>query len=313
MSLSPGKFAEFKFTSMDGIRVACGRTTAAAVAFLSVILFVATAPRARAQTQSESGAPDIRIPAAADDGEQDATALAKTLQNPFGDLYNMPFQNNTNVPFGPYKKNQNVLDIQPIIPIHLDAEWNIITRTILPLVWQPTQLLPKSAQFGSAPATFSAFLSPREPIHGWLWGVGPIIQVPTTSNSAFGSNVWGLGPTGAVAYLQGPWVAGVLVNDVWSLGGTSGLQGAAYNRFLTEFLVDYNFGNGWYVGTEPIITADWPAIRNKAWTLPIGMELGRLIQIGKLPVNIEFGAFYNTIRPVFGSTWQLRTQITFVF
>ncbi len=244
----------------------------------------------------------------------DATALAKKLQNPIGDLYSFPFQNSTNFKYGPNKGTQNILNIQPVIPIHINEDWNIITRTILPLIWQPSMQPGRSVPFGTGPMTFSAFLSPSKPVDGWLWGVGPVVQVPSASDSSLGSNVWGGGPTGVLVYMKGPWVAGVLANNVWSFGGKPAPGATRYNMFLTQPFVNYNFGEGWYVGTSPIITANWLTAGDKAWTLPVGGQVGRVVKIGgKLPVNLTVGAYYNALRPEFGSTWQLRTQVTLIF
>jgi hypothetical protein len=182
------------------------------------------------------------------------------------------------------------------------------------LVWQPSFQPAQTVPFGTGPTTFSAFLSPRTPTNGWLWGIGPVVQIPTSSDKSLGSNVWGGGPTGVLVYMKGPWVAGVLANNVWSFGGTPGLGGTRYNTFLTQPFVNYNFGEGWYVGTAPIITANWLKSGDKAWTLPLGAQVGRVVKIGgKLPVNLLVGAYYNALRPQFGSTSQLRTQVTLIF
>ncbi len=188
------------------------------------------------------------------EGDQ-STDIAKKLENPIGDLYNVPFQNNTNFGYGPHSGTQNILNIQPVIPIHLTPDWNVITRTIIPLVWTPDVSPAPSVPFGVAPTTFSAFLSPAKPTNGWLWGVGPVVQIPTISNRDLGSSVWGGGPSAVLVYMNGPWVAGALANNVWSLGGVeTGPGGKSYETFLTQPFVNYNFGGGWYVGSSPIIT-----------------------------------------------------------
>jgi hypothetical protein len=262
---------------------------------------------AAAQSTAPTAPPDAG-------GAEDATALAKKLQNPVGDLYSVPFQNNTNFNAGPNKGTQDILNIQPVIPIHINENWNVITRTILPLVWSPSLQPAQSVPFGLAPTTFSAFLSPKNPVDGWVWGVGPIAELPTITSKTLGSNMWGLGPAVVVVKLAGPIVAGVLVNNVFSLGGTSGPGGTQYSLFTVNPFFNYNFGEGWYVGSSPIITANWQAAGNNAWTLPVGAAVGRVIKIGgKLPVNFQIGAYYNALRPQFGSTWQLRTQITLIF
>jgi len=105
----------------------------------------------------------------------------------------------------------------------------------------------------------------------------------------------------------------LLVNNVFSFGGIPGRGGTQYNNFLVEPFVNYNFGGGWWMGTSPIITANWLVSGNKAWTLPVGGQFGRVIKLGKLPVNLQIGAYYNALRAQYGSTWQLKTEITFIF
>jgi hypothetical protein len=264
-------------------------------------------PGAVAQSATSAPPPDAG-------SANDATDLAKKLQNPIGDLYSIPFQNNTNFNTGPSKGTQDILNIQPVIPIHITADWNVITRTILPLVWSPSLQPAQSVPFGLASISFSAFLSPKNPIDGWVWGVGPIAELPTITSKTLGSNVWGLGPAVVVVKLAGPIVAGVLVNNVFSLGGTPAPGGTRYSLFTVNPFFNYNFGEGWYLGTSPIITANWLMAGNDAWTLPVGADFGRVIKIGgRLPVNFQIGAYYNALRPQFGSTWQFRTQVTLIF
>jgi hypothetical protein len=249
-----------------------------------------------------------------DSTNESATALAKKLQNPIGNLYSIPFQSNTNFNYGPNKGTQELVNIQPVLPIHLNDRWNIITRTILPLIWQPSLRPAHTVPFGTGAASFSAFLSPANPSNGWLWGAGPIFHIPTATSKTLGSNVWGGGPTGVLVYMKGTVVAGVLVNNVWSFGGTSGRGGTSYNNFLVQPFFNYNFGGGWYAGTSPVVTANWKTSGNNAWTLPLGGNIGRVIKLGgKLPINLSAGAYANVLRPEYGATWQLRTQATVIF
>jgi len=263
-----------------------------------------------------AGAQDVRPSAGLappSEAGADATALAKKLQNPIGDLTSIPFQSNTNLRTGPNRGTQEILNIQPVIPIHVNQDWNVITRTILPLVWPPAGT-PGAPGFGTGNTVFSAFLSPRNPVNGWLWGVGPVVQIPTASDATLGSSVWGGGPTGVLVWMQGPWVAGALVNNIWSMGGTSGPRGTRYNTMTLQPFVNYNFGHGLYVASSPIITANWLASGSNAWTLPVGAAVGQVVKLGgKLPVNVSLGAYYNALRPDYGPTWQIRTQVTLIF
>src|SRR6516164_2624463 len=115
--------------------------------------------------------------------EMSEEELAKLAQNPVGNLISVPFQNNTNLNYGPLKKDQNILNIQPVIPFDVSPEWNIITRTIVPVISQPALFEGDSRTNGIGPTDFSAFLSPADPKGGLIWGAGPIVQIPTTSDS----------------------------------------------------------------------------------------------------------------------------------
>jgi len=272
------------------------------------------------QTLSSSEAPIVRIaqtgtPAPGQSSSSaDASTLAEKLQNPIADLISVPFQSNTNLKVGPHSGTQDILNIQPVIPIHINEDWNVITRTILPVVWSPSfQPFAAVPPFGLAPVTFSAFLSPTHTIDNWTWGAGPIIEIPTATNKTLGSNAWGLGPALVAVRTAHPWVYGLLVNTVFSMGGNSGSGGTRYTFTTINPFINYNLDEGWFVGTVPVITASWNTGGQK-WTLPVGAQIGRLMKVAdKLPVNLVVGAYYNALRPQFGATWSLRTQVTFIF
>jgi hypothetical protein len=255
----------------------------------------------------------VDVSSAAAPGDE-ASALAEKLQNPIADLYSVPFQNNTNFNVGPNKGAQDILNIQPVIPLHLNEDWNVITRTILPLVWSPSfQPAASVPPFGLGPTTFSAFLSPTRAVNGWTFGGGVIVELPTITNKNLGSNVWGAGPAAVAVRMAHPWVYGALVNTVFSLGGTTGAGGTKYALTTINPFANYNFRGGWFVGASLITTASWDTAGEK-WTLPVGAQVGRLVKVGgKLPVNLLVGAYYNALRPPGTGTWQLRTQVTFVF
>jgi len=244
--------------------------------------------------------------------EMSAEELAKLAQNPVGNLISVPFQNNTNFNVGPYTGTQNILNIQPVIPVEINQDWNIITRTIVPVISQP-QLSPTTDRTnGIGDTVFSAFLSPAQP-HGLIWGVGPVVQLPTNSSDELGNKNWGLGPTFVVLKLEhgNPWVYGVLANNVWSL--SSSKQGGAYNNGLIQPFVNYNFPGGFYLVSGPILTVDWKADSGQQWTVPLGGGMGKIFHFGKLPVNTSLQAYYNVVHPDNGANWQLRAQVQFMF
>ena len=244
--------------------------------------------------------------------ELSAEELAKLAQNPVGNLISLPFQNNTNLNFGPEKGTQNILNIQPVIPISVSPEWNIITRTILPVIHMPSLGPGIDSKDGIGDTVFTAFLSPAKPGH-WIWGAGPVVQIPTNSSSELGNKNWGLGPSFVVLHLDhgDPWVYGVLVNNIWSM--TSDKQGGAYNNGLIQPFVNYNFKEGLYLTSSPILTVDWKADSGRQWTVPIGGGVGKIFHFGKLPVNTQLSAYYNVVRPDFQANWQIRAQVQLMF
>jgi len=243
--------------------------------------------------------------------ELSAEELAKLAQNPVGNLISLPFQNNTNFNFGPEKGTQNVLNIQPVIPVSVNKDWNVITRTIVPVVSMPALGPNLDSTNGVGDTVFTAFLSPAVP-KGLIWGVGPVVQIPTNSSAELGNKNWGLGPSVVVLRLESgdPWVYGVLVNNIWSL--SSDKQGGAYNNGLIQPFVNYNFKD-FYLSSAPIATVNWRAASGQQWTVPLGAGIGKIFHFGKLPVNAQIGAYYNVVKPDFGADWQLRAQVQLMF
>jgi hypothetical protein len=244
--------------------------------------------------------------------EMSAEELAKLAQNPVGNLISVPFQNNTNLNFGPEKGTQNVLNIQPVIPVSINDDWNIITRTIVPVISMPALSADIGSTNGVGDVVFTAFLSPAKPGE-WIWGAGPVVQIPTNSNAELGNKNWGLGPAFVVLHLDhgSPWVYGALVNNIWSL--TSDKQGGSYSNLTLQPFVNYNFEGGIYLTTAPILTADWKAENSQQWTVPVGGGVGKIFHLGKLPVNTQISAYYNVVRPDFGANWQIRAQVQLMF
>ena len=227
--------------------------------------------------------------------EMSAEELAKLAQNPVGNLISLPFQNNTNLNFGPEKGTQNILNIQPVIPISVSDDWNVITRTILPVIWNPS-LGPGDSTSGIGDTVFTAFLSPANP------GSGSGARAPSSSSrrtatrsSATRTGVWGPRPSCSTSTTASPWVYGVLVNNIWSL--SSSQRGGSYNNGLIQPFVNYNFEGGLYLTSAPILTVDWKADGSQQWTVPVGGGVGKIFHLGKLPVNTQLSAYYNVVRP----------------
>jgi hypothetical protein len=239
--------------------------------------------------------------------EESDTDLAKKTQNPVANLISLPFQNNTSYNSGPRERTQNVTNIQPVIPLSINDEWNLITRTIFPIVSEPSSRPGQNRQTGIGDTTFTPFLSPKEPAFGSLiWGAGPIINIPTASDERLGADLWGMGISAVGLTIQGPIVAGAVISNTWNL------EGEDFSRFLLQYFVNYNLGDGWYIVSSPIMTADWEADDN-AWTIPVGGGFGKVETFGKLPVNFSVQAFYNAEKTKFGGDWSTRLQVQLLF
>jgi hypothetical protein len=236
---------------------------------------------------------------------------AKDSQNPIANLISVPFQNNINLNSGPEHGTQDVLNVQPVVPLALNANWNVITRTILPIVSNPSPAPNGNRTNGIGDVLFTAFLSPSHS-NGWVWGVGPAIEAPTHSHENLGNDNWGLGPSIVVLHTEhsSPWVYGVLINNVWSVSASSA---RAYSKGLMQPFVDFNMPKGWYVVSSPIITANWSARGSQQWNVPIGGGVGKIVHWNKFPVNLQLQGFYNVVAPTDASNWQVRAQLQLLF
>ncbi len=242
-----------------------------------------------------------------------AEQLAKIAQNPLANLISVPVQSNTNFGVGPQKATQEIVNLQPVVPFTLNDHWNLLTRTVLPLISQPGFAPGQPTRTGIGDAQLSLFLSPSQPsASGLIWGAGMVVQAPTDTHD-LGNRNWGAGPTFAVIRLKpgGPWVYGVLVNNVTAM--TSDRRGGRYNNFLLQPIVNYNLPGGTYINSVPIITANWEARHGQQWTVPVGMGIGHVFHIGKAPINAQIGGYYNAIRPDGAARWQTRVQVQLMF
>ena len=235
--------------------------------------------------------------------------LAKQSQNPIADLVSVPFQSNTNFNAGPFNRTQEVLNIQPVVPLRINADWNLISRTIMPVISQPNPIFNSNTN-GIGDITQEFFFSPAHP-GALIWGVGPVFTIPSATDPILGQGKVLLGPTAVFLTTPGHWVIGVLVNNQWSVGGNP--LRPSVNAFLAQPFVNYNMAGGWYLTSSPFITANWLAAPGQQWTVPIGGGLGRLFKIGDQPVSASIQGFYNVIGPDGSPTWQLRAFFSLLF
>jgi hypothetical protein len=256
-----------------------------------------------AQNPTPAGSP---APKAA---EQSASAMAKKLQNPIANITSIPLQNNTDFGVGTAGEVANTLNIQPVIPIPAGPV-NIITRTILPLVYRPPGATASGdGRFGLGDLSFTAFVSPAKPSM-FTWGVGPVFYFPTATSDDLGTDQFGVGPSLVALVTPGKWVCGALFNWIWSFAGKSGRP--TVNVTTIQYFINYNLPRGWYISVAPILTGNWEIAEGNKWTVPFGGGFGKVVRIGKMAINTQVQAFGNAVKPIGGADATLRVQLQFV-
>lgn len=244
-------------------------------------------------------------PASAQDAD-----LAKKLSNPVASLISVPFQWNYDHGFGPSDGDKVTLNIQPVIPIRLNEHWNLISRTIVPVVWQNDIAGSSGTQFGLSDTTQSLFLSPKEPTAaGLIWGVGPVLLLPTGTDDLLSTRKWGGGPTAVALTQHGPWTYGALANHVWSFAG-DGNRSDVNSTFLQPFL-SYTTKDAWTFTLNSETTYDWTS---NDWTVPINAMVAKLVTIDKQPISFQAGVRYYAVSPDNGPEgFGARASVTFLF
>ncbi len=245
----------------------------------------------------------------------DEDLRAKT-QNPVGSLISVPFENNLD--FGAPHGTAYILNFQPVIPVAV-GKWNLINRPILPIAYVPgfiagTPGIPSGSAgdgaFGLGDLNYSVFVSPAE-VGKIIWGLGPSLTLRTATDDQLGSGKWSAGPTAVVLTQVKPWSVGILARQLWSFAGDDGR--ADVSQFLIQPFVNYNFEGGWFLFSDPTITANWKAASGQQWTVPLGGGVGRLFNIGKQPVNMRLGVFGNVVRPDFAPKVALKFTVQLLF
>jgi hypothetical protein len=263
-------------------------------------------------TQTQSATQDPPDPKKKQNQAEGSPDIAKTAQNPIANVISVPFENDFYPQTGIKKEHEYVLQMKPVVPIRLSNDWNLITRTIIPIIQTPELAPGINGKDGLGDIQESLFFSPTKAGPGGIiWGAGPVISAPTATENIYGTKKLSLGPTVVVLKIQGHWLYGALTQNYWSVAGPRTRPDV--NQFLTQPFVNYNLPHKWYLVSSPVITANWEVKPGERWTVPVGGGVGKIVHFGKVPVNISTQFFRNVERPNGTSPWSARFQMQFLF
>jgi len=239
-------------------------------------------------------------------GTESLQDLAKDTLNPFAEFLKVPLQFTTGFGVGSHDRVGESLNIEPLQRFVLNADWDIFARPSLNVTYAPGP----NEQFGFQDLQSSFFLSPAK-AKTWIWGVGPIFQFPTASSERLGTGRWSAGPTAALVYEQGPWFAAILSYQMMSFAGDRGR--GSVNQTYIEPEVSYSLDSGWYGQWDPAITYNWTADTDNAWTIPVGVDIGKAFRIVEQAMSLQVGGYDYPMHPDGAPQWIVRTQMTFLF
>jgi hypothetical protein len=232
--------------------------------------------------------------------------LAVSVHNPFQDFVKVPIQSVTGFQLGRDHKVGDAVNIEPVVPFSLSADWDLFARPSLTVAYAPTP----HEQSGLEDLQTSFFLSPAKE-STWIWGAGPIFQFPTASSSELGTGRWSAGPTAAFAYSEGPWLNAILAYHLMSFAGNR--ERGSVNQTYIEPMISYNLDSGWYADLDPQMTYDWTADTANAWLIPMGADVGRAFNLGSKSLSLQLGAYDLLKRPDGAPQWIMRVSVTFLF
>ena len=242
---------------------------------------------------------------------QDDAAIAKQLANPVASLISVPIQANYDDDFGLLDQGSMLrINVQPVIPISLNDEWNLISRTILPIVDQDNIPATGLSETGLGDTVQSFFFSPKAPTaSGWIWGAGPVLLLPTATDEILGSEKWGIGPTAVVLKQTGPWTIGALANHIESFAGES--QRADISATFLQPFVTYITPKQTTFAFNTESTYDW---ENRRWSVPLNFNVNQLLRVGDQLLQVGGGIRYWVDAPDSGPEgWGFRLQFTLLY
>ena len=248
------------------------------------------------------------LPAPARAQESD-TDLAKQLSNPVASLISVPLQFNYDCCIGPSEGARYTLNVQPVIPFSLGGDWNLIVRTIVPIVEQNRVAPGTSSTWGLGDTTQSFFFAPKAPVHGWIFAIGPALLWPTGS-TGISADKWGAGPTALALQQKKGWTYGVLANHIWSYADAGDHRGGDVSQTFVQPFLSWTSPTTTTVGINAESTYDW---KTRQWSIPVNFTVSHIYKFGGQRVSLGGGARVYAATNGGGPDWGLRFTSTFLF
>jgi hypothetical protein len=249
----------------------------------------------------------LSAPLKAQGDPQQHADLAKKSQNPIASLISVPFESDINSGIGDTRRNQYSLLIKPVLPFHMAGGWNLISRTIFPILRNPVGLDESIWGLGDINPQF--FFTPP-PMGNLTVGIGPQFSLRTETTKGLGSGKWGAGPTFVLVATPGKFVAGFVTQNTWSIAGAEDREDV--NAFLFQYFINFNIAEGWYLVSAPVLTADWTADSDQ-WVVPFGGGAGKIFRIGNQAINGQVSGYFNAVSQDAGPDYQFRATLNFLF
>ena len=238
-------------------------------------------------TENAEALDSAEVPSGAD--AADAAEMAKKLANPLAAMISLPMQLNYDQDFGVDDTgNRFLINVQPVVPIPISENWNLISRTILPVITQDELAAGTGRQTGLGDTSETLWFSPVKPTDkGLIWGVGPVILIPTATDDLLGGEKWGVGPTIIGLRQNGPWTIGGLANHIWSVAGSENRNDIS-STFIQPFIT-YNTPAAVTYALNTESSYDW---KSEQWSIPVNLMVSKLVRFDKQIVSFQGGIRY---------------------
>lgn len=277
--------------------------------------------------------------------------LAKQINNPVAALISVPFQANDDFNLGPTHEGYKfTLNVQPVIPISIGENWNLIIRTIVPFISQrdlyyvkplpypglPNRILngiPPSQRAAAEEQARSLYYSAIKdnPQDRSQDGLGDMTQSFFFSPKGPGPGgiIAGFGPVflyptatqdllGGGKWGMGPTFVALKQTNGWTVGMLANqiwsIGGESSRSYISSTFLQpfivYTTNTYTSIGLNTESTYNWQAGQ---WTVPLNLTISQVFKIAGQPMSLQLGARYYAESPSGRAIWGMRINFSLLF